>query len=126
MITFAPHLYLKNVAAGMEFYSKAFGAVELRRFSNDDGSVHVAEMAIDGSIFHIHEESPRIKQWSPETLKGTSSLIGVFATDPDALFNSAIAAGGIIVDPIQDFDYGYRQGIVADPFGHQWLLQRRI
>ena len=46
---FAPHLALINVKAGMEFYVKAFGAQELRRFSNDDGSVHVAEMEINGA-----------------------------------------------------------------------------
>jgi PhnB protein len=125
-VTFAPHPYLKNVAAGIDFYQKAFGAVELRRWSNPDGSVHVVEMAIEGALFHVHEETPRNGQLSPESLKGTSSLIGVFASDPDKLFNSAIAAGGKVVDPIQDFEYGYRQGIVADPFGHQWLLQKRI
>jgi PhnB protein len=41
---FPPHLQSKNVLAGMEFYKKAFHAVELRRWSNPDGSVHVAEM----------------------------------------------------------------------------------
>ena len=125
-IAFAPHLYLKNVGEGMDFYQKAFGAVELHRWSNPDGSVHVAEMAIEGAMFHLHEESPHALRLSPETLNGTSSLIGVFAIDPDKLFNSAIAAGGKVIDPMQDFDYGYRQGIVADPFGHQWLLERKI
>ena len=125
-IAFAPQLYLKNVGEGMDFYQKAFGAVELRRWSNSDGSVHVAEMAIEGAMFHLHEEGPRALRLSPETLNGTSSLIGVFAIDPDKLFNSAIAAGGKVIDPMQDFDYGYRQGIVADPFGHQWLLEKKI
>ena len=27
--------------------------------------------------------------------------------------------------PMQDYDYGYRQGTLADPFGHLWLIQRR-
>jgi PhnB protein len=125
-LRFAPHLYLRDVSAGIDFYQKAFGAIELRRWSNPDGSVHVAEMSIEGAIFHMHQESPRNGQLSPETLKGTSSLIGVFAPDPDRLFNSAIAAGGKVVEPLQDFDYGYRQGIVADPFGQQWLLEKKI
>ncbi len=43
---FAPHLYLKAVADGIAFYQAAFGAFERRRWSNPDGSVHVAEMAI--------------------------------------------------------------------------------
>jgi PhnB protein len=50
----------------------------------------------------------------------------VFAGDPDRLFAAAVAAGGRVVSEMQDYDYGYRQGVVADPFGHQWLLQKRI
>ena len=126
MIAFAPHLSLKNVAAGIEFYQKAFGAVELKRWSNDDGSVHVAEMTIEGLLFHIHEETPRVAQLSPETLKATTSLIGLFTPNLDRLFNDAVACGGKVVSEMQDFDYGYRQGIVADPFGHQWLLEKKI
>jgi PhnB protein len=41
---FAPHLAIKIVKPAMKFYQKAFDAKELRRFSNEDGSVHVTEM----------------------------------------------------------------------------------
>jgi PhnB protein len=123
---FAPHLAMKNVLAGMEFYKKAFGAVELRRFSNPDGSVHVCEMEINGALFHMHEETPKSNQLSPETVKATTLVIGTFAPDPDALYNRAVTAGVTVLSPIQDFEYGYRQGIVVDPFGHQWLIQKKI
>lgn len=126
MTTFAPHLYLTNVAAAIEFYRAAFGALELRRWTNPDGTVHVAELEIKGALFHLHEERPDKHQLSPETLHGTSSQIGVFDDDPDALFASAVAAGAQVLDRMQDFDYGYRQGVVIDPFGHQWLLERRL
>ena len=121
---FAPHLYSKNVLAGMEFYNKAFNAVELRRFSNPDGSVHVAEMCIDGAIFHIHEEVSRKSQLSPESVHAVTSMIGIFVADPDTMVKNAIAAWGTLSSPMQDYDYGYRQGVVTDPFGHQWLLQK--
>jgi PhnB protein len=126
MTFFAPHLYLRTVAAGIEFYKAAFDAVELRRVSNADGSVHVAELSIQGALFHIHEERHDLRQFSPETLGGTTSQIGLFLDDPDRLFASATAAGGRVIHPMQDYDYGYRQGVIADPFGHQWLLQKRI
>ena len=45
--SFAPMIYLKEVAPAIEFYKNAFDAVVLRQWNNDDGSVHVAEMAID-------------------------------------------------------------------------------
>ena len=36
---FAPHLTVQNVLAELDFCKAAFGAVELRRFSNPDASV---------------------------------------------------------------------------------------
>jgi PhnB protein len=123
---FAPHLSLKNVLAGMEFYKKAFGAIELRRWSNDDGSVHVAEMAIDGAMFHMHEESPRSGELSPETVKATTSAIGIFVADVHSFVKKAVIAGGQESNPVQDYDYGYRQATVIDPFGHHWLVEKKI
>jgi len=123
---FAPQLTLKVVLPAMEFYKKAFGAIELRRWSNPDGSVHVAEMEIDGAMFHLHEEVAGSKQMSPESLNGATSLIGIFVVDPHQVVKSAEAAGGRVASAVQDYDYGYRQGIVVDPFGHQWLIQKKI
>jgi PhnB protein len=124
--TFAPYLQIRNVLPAMEFYEEAFGAIELRRVTNPDGSVHVAEMSIDGAMFHIHEEVAHKRQISPETANAVTSLIGLFVADPDTMIKKAVAAGGRITSPLQDYDYGYRQGVVTDPFGHQWLIQSVI
>ena len=110
----------------MEFYKKAFQAKEFRRWSNPDGSVHVAEMEIDGAMFHLHEENVEKKQFSPETLSATTSQIGVFVADPHEVVARAERAGGIVTSAVQDYDYGYQQGIITDPFGHQWLIQKKI
>jgi PhnB protein len=123
---FAPHLTVRNVLAELEFCKAAFGALELRRWSNPDGSVHVAEMSINGALFHIHEERPGSKEMSPETLKGTTSAIGLFVPDPAATMKKAVAVGGRETNPVKDYDYGYRQGTVTDPAGHVWLIQKKI
>jgi PhnB protein len=123
---FAPQLALRNVLAGVEFYKVAFGAIELRRFANPDGSLHVAEMAIDGALFHLHEEVPRTGEFGPETLKGTSVVLGLFVNDPAAVVRRAVAAGARESSPVRDYDYGYRQGTVIDPAGHHWLIQKKI
>jgi PhnB protein len=115
---FAPILYLDDVANAIEFYKKAFGAKELRRWSNDDGSVHVAEMMIKGALFHLHEEVSRDANLSPKTRGGTSVILGLFVADPDDLVSKAITAGATEIYPIQDYDYGYRQGDIRDPFSH--------
>jgi PhnB protein len=125
MTFFAPQLFFTNVAAAIEFYANAFGAVELRRWSNDDGSVHVSELAIDGAMFHLHEEVPRKNELTPETLGGISILFGLFVNDPRAVVASAIRAGARETSPVQDYDYGYTQGTVTDPFGHCWMIESR-
>lgn len=123
---FAPHLTVKDVRAAMEFYKNAFGANELRRWDNPDGSVHVAELTIDGALLHLHDEVARSSQLSPSTLQATTVLIGIFVDDPHAVVSRAVAAGGQQTSPVQDYDYGYRQGVVKDPAGHQWLIQKKI
>ena len=123
---FAPMIYLKILAPAIEFYKKAFDAVELRRWTNDDGSVHVAEMSIHGALFHMHEESTRNVELSPQTVKATTIAIGLFVDDPHAVMNKAVASGGTQLDPVTDYDYDYRQGCLADPFGHHWLLEKKI
>lgn len=123
---FAPHLTVINVYDAMEFYKKAFGAIELRKWTNPDGSVHVAELSIDNAMFHLHEETKREDQLSPSTVRATTSLIGIFVDDPHSFVKRAVEAGALQTNPVQDFDYGYRQGVVKDPFGHQWLVEKKI
>jgi PhnB protein len=123
---FAPHLAVRNVLAELEFCKAAFGAVELRRWTNPDGTVHVAELSINGALFHLHEEMPGGSEKSPDTLRGTTSAIGLFVPDPHATVKTAIAAGARETSPVQDYDYGYTQGTIIDPAGHIWLVQKRI
>ena len=123
---FAPQLYIPNGVTNIDFYKNAFGAVELRRFMNDDGTYHVSELAIDGVLFHLHEEKPSAGQFSPGRISGTTVFIGLFVEDVDAVMNKAIAAGAEVFSPAQSYDYGYRQGEIKDPFGHYWMIEMRI
>jgi len=121
---FAPMLYMNNLAAAMEFYKKAFGATELRHIRNDDGTVHVAEMFIGTAILRMHEESSRSDQRSPETVGATTVILGLLVDDPDEVASKAVAAGAVELSPVQEYDYGYRQGTIKDPFGHHWTIEK--
>ena len=124
--TFAPMLFIKNGVKNVDFYVKAFGAVELRRWTNDNGSIHVAELSINGAMFHLHEAKERSGFFHPGQHNGTTATIGLFVTDVDAVMTQAIAAGAKEISAAQDFGYGYRQGELKDPFGHHWLIQKKI
>jgi len=123
---FAPELFIQNGVKDISFYENAFGAKEIMRFSNDDGSLHVAELSIDGAIFHVHEITAKTYFFSPEKHNGTSIVIGLFVEDVDEVMDRAIKAGAIEIDPAQDYEYGYRQGTIKDPFGHYWQVQKKI
>jgi PhnB protein len=110
----------------LDFYRHAFTAVLLRQWKNEDGTIHVAELAIGDALFHIHEEKPEAGQFSPLSSRGTTVLVGLFVEDVDQVMNRALEAGGELVAPAQSYDYGYRQGEIRDPFGHVWLIESKI
>ena len=116
-----PTLSVKNGAAAIEFYKKAFGAIVLTSNTDPDGSA-VAEMAIGNARFVVADESPEHGNFSPETLGGTPVRIGLQVADLDLLFEQAITAGAKVIYPVADQDYGYRLGHLVDPFGHHWEI----
>ena len=125
-VAFAPQLYIKHGIHDISFYSKAFGAVEKYRFTNNDDSIHVAELSINGTIFHLHEEVLKSGEFNPAKYDGTTVTIGLFVPDVDAVMEKAVASGATVIHPAQDYDYGYRQGEFKDPFGHYWLIEKKL
>ena len=123
--TFAPVLAIANGVTNIDFYKKAFNATENFCLRNDDGSIHVAELVIDDAVFHIHEITEFSRTIPAKQGKGTVN-VGLFVDDVYTVFNQAIAAGAEEVMPVTDFEYGYRQGELIDPFGHKWIIECRI
>lgn len=122
---FAPELHIPNGTMNIDFYTK-LGASEHFVFRNDDGSVHVAEFDIDGAIFHLHETARWFDALEPVDAKGVTTVIGLFVEDVQEVFDRAIASGATEISPVTDHDYGYRQGMIRDPFGHIWQIQKKI
>lgn len=122
---FAPELHIPNGTINIDFYTK-LGATENFLFRNDDGSIHVAELVIDGAIFHVHETMRWFEALEPVSAKGTTTVIGLFVENVQEVFDRALLAGATEVSPVTDYEYGYRQGMFKDPFGHYWQIQKKI
>ncbi len=120
---FAPELHIPNGTVNIDFY-KRFGATEHFCFRNDDGSIHVAELDFNGAVFHVHETMRDAIE--PIGAKGVTAVIGLFVPDVQAVMSKAIEAGATEINPVTDHDYGYRQGMFRDPFGHYWQVQKKI
>lgn len=123
---FAPQLFIPNDVTDLSFYEKAFNAIILRTWNNDDGTIHVAEMSIDNALFHVHETRRNSWQLSPEGIDGTTVLVGLFVDDVDKIIEQAVAAGATLISPATTYDYEYRQGEIKDPFGHVWLIEKKV
>jgi PhnB protein len=124
-IELTPFLTVQNARAIVEFYKKAFGAIEISRQSSPSGQF-IIEMSLDGEHFYAVDENPAGFNLSPSTLGGTSVRMSLIVEDPDAVADRAVAAGGKIVFPIADQPYGMRQGRIADPEGHHWLIGKPL
>jgi PhnB protein len=79
---FAPELHIPNGITDIDFYKK-FGATEIFCLRNDDGTIHVAELEINGAIFHVHETMRDALE--PISAKGVTSVIGLFVPDVEEL-----------------------------------------
>lgn len=117
-----PYMCVKDSAAAIEFYKKAFGATELMRYPMPDGRIGHAEIKIGNAIIMMADEYPEIKFLSPESLGGSAVMIHIYVDDVDALANQAVAAGATLARPVTDQSYGDRNCKIEDPFGHAWLF----
>jgi PhnB protein len=114
-------LTVRDAAAAIDFYTRAFGATELERFTTPAGQI-VAQMSVGEERFGVVDENPEAFNLSPETLGGTSVRLSLVVDDPDATARQAVAVGATEIFAVADQPYGMRQGRVADPFGHHWLI----
>jgi len=118
--TATPYLIIRDAAKAIEFYKRAFKAVETMRMDGPDGKVGHAEVKIGDSLIMLSDEHPEMGYASPQSLGGSPVSILLYVEDCDAVFNRAIEAGGTVKDSVKDKFYGDRTGSLADPFGHIW------
>jgi len=121
-----PYLTCRDAARAIDFYKRAFAAVETMRLADAQGRIGHAELLICGAPIMLSDENPDFGAISPQTLNGTSVAIHLYVEDADAIFNRAVAAGAIAVRPLRDEFYGDRTGTLVDPFGHRWFVASRI
>jgi PhnB protein len=114
-------LSVRDWPKAMEFYKRAFNAVET--YSVPGGGV--ARLSVDGAEFWVAEESPEHQNFSPETLGGCSVRMLLIVDNPQAICDQAIAAGAKQIVPVAN-QHGWRLGRILDPAGHHWEIGKPI
>ena len=122
MHSLTPHLVCAGAAQAIEFYKKAFNAVEGGRLDGPDGKVMHAMVRIGDSALMLVDEMPDFGAFGPKSLKGSPVTIHLYVKDADATVKQAVAAGAKVTMPLSDTFWGDRYGQLEDPFGHHWSV----
>jgi PhnB protein len=117
-----PYLRVHNTSEAIEFYARAFDAIEQFRLTEPSGRIGHAEIKVGPTTLMLSDEYPEHGIRGPRSLGGTTFAIHLHVADVDKAFAKAVEAGASVLRPLQDHFYGERSGTVRDPFGHEWLL----
>ena len=126
MHSLTPHLICRDAAAAMDFYARAFGAVELGRLPGPDGRLMHGSMRIGDSHLMLVDEMPEWGALGPQSLGGSPVTVHLYVEDVDAAFQRAVDAGATARMAPADMFWGDRYGQLLDPYGHRWSLATHV
>jgi PhnB protein len=122
MTAVTPHLICAGAADAIEFYKKAFNAVETSRMPGASGKLMHASIRIGNAAVMLVDEMPEWGSLGPKALKASPVTIHLYVDDADATFAQAVKAGASVKMPLADMFWGDRYGQIIDPFGHHWSV----
>ena len=126
MHSLTPHLVCRDAAAAIDFYGRAFGAIERFRLPAPNGKIVHACVQIGDSQLFLVDEMPEHGALGPQALKGSPVTIHLQVQDADAVFARAVQGGATVGMPLADMFWGDRYGQVVDPFGHHWSIATHV
>jgi uncharacterized glyoxalase superfamily protein PhnB len=119
---FYPRLVVEGADDAMAFYAKAFGAEVTERYA-DGGRVHHAMLVAGPARFAVKDAG----DGDPAPAAGGIPVImALYVEDPDAVAARMLDAGARVIFPVSDHEYGERAGRLADPWGHLWMVAKRL
>ena len=122
-----PYLVVKGAKAAMDFYVQAFGAtVNFSLIDPSDGRVGHAELSFGATRLFIADEYPDFGAVSPDTLGGSPVKLHLDVPDADEFVAYALRHGATVLRPVKLEFYGWRNGLLADPFGYSWFIASKV
>ncbi len=121
-----PHLTVTDGPGAIDFYSKAFDAKELYRLIEPNGKIGHAEVQIGDSVFMLADEYPDFGALAPPSLGGSPAKLCINVENADKCTDRALAAGATLLRKPETGFHGFRQSLVACPYGYQWFISTRV
>jgi uncharacterized glyoxalase superfamily protein PhnB len=113
--TVTPYLVAKGAEKTVEFIKKAFGAqMSFEPMMGPDGKIMHADLKLGDSHVMISEAT--------EQHPAMACMVHLYVPNVDAVYKSAVAAGGKSTMEPTDMFYGDRGGSVQDPSGNHWYI----
>lgn len=117
-----PYLSVSGGKAALEFYAKAFGAIEeFRSYGQDGERIMHARFRVNGAALLLSDDFPEFRGGAPAPAPA-GVTIHLEVDDADSWWTRAVEAGAQIVMPLADQFWGDRYGQLRDPFGHTWSI----
>jgi PhnB protein len=122
------HLTVRGGNDAIDFYKRAFGAIEdFKQLADDERRVLHATLSVFGGQIMLCDEFPEHSPdtASPQTQGGASVTIHVNLGRPedvDDAMKKAAGEGATITMAAEDTFWGMRYGRLRDPFGHVWSI----
>ena len=117
-----PELSVRRGREAVEFYVRAFGAVEVYRVGGTDEHPDVvSQLQVGDASFWVSDEAPDSANFSPESLGGGSVRLLLVVDDPRAAVERATTAGAREIYPVAE-QHGWLLGRIEDPYGHHWEI----
>jgi PhnB protein len=126
MHSLTPYLTCDGASDAIEFYKKAFNAVEVSRAADKHGKLANAMIRIGDSALMLMDEMPEMKAFGPKSLKGSPVSIYLQVENVDDVLKQAVAAGATLIMPTADMFWGDRWAALEDPFGHHWSVATHV
>lgn len=125
--TITPYLIIRGASNAIQFYQKAFNAIEMRRIQNpNDGNIMHADIKIGNAYFMLADEFLDMGFKSSQAFGGSPAFIHLYVENANEIFNQAQEAGAKIIKPLNNEIFGDRHGIVQDPFGYRWAIATHV
>lgn len=122
-----PYLAVKGAQAAIDFYVRALGAtVDFKLVDPADGRIGHAELQFGSSRIFIADEYPDFGAVGPDTLGGSPVKFHLDVADADAFVAHAVKHGATVLRAVKLEFYGYRSGLLADPFGYSWFVASKV
>ena len=116
-----PYLTVKGGKAAIDFYTRAFGAVEEFRNTTPEDKIMHARIRVNGAAILLSDDFPEFRGGG-ETPAPVGVTIHLEVEDADKWWKRAIGAGASVRMELADQFWGDRYGQLVDPFGHTWSI----